>query len=142
MADVKKKKVAEVNPDFEEFFDSPEDVPADFGESTSGLIENDTPPHQSPYGDSFSTKGKPHGNSIDEQKESDSLRADELVELIIPPMENDGIEMIKLSINLKEFKIPVGESVMVPRYVRDYWIDLNKQKAMFAKERSSMMYND
>lgn len=122
-----KKKNDAVNPDFADmenptFFESVEDM------NESGLVDD---------GISYSDSG----DSLAENEEKcDS--AEELVELVIPFDHTTGATNVKFSINLKEFVIAVGEPVMVPKYVRDYWVSMSKQKFEFDRQRRAFESND
>ncbi len=121
------KKNDAVNPDFADvenptFFDSVEDM------NESGLIDD---------GISYSDSG----DSLAENEEKCGS-SEELVELIIPFDHTTGAQQVKFSINLKEFVIPVGEPVRVPKYVRDYWVSMSKQKCVFDRQRRAFESND
>ena len=114
-----------------------------------GAVSASTPTEQGNVSDGTS-KPVPYGGIADDEREScliaddgnaDGTCADgeELVEIVIPFDHVDsGKKFEKFSINLKEFIIPIGEPVMVPRYVRDYWLCLNKQKHKFGIARNAL----
>ena len=121
------KKNDAVNPDFATvenptFFESVDEM------NESGLIDDGV--EYCDAGDSLAENEEKCGSS------------EELVELVIPFDHTTGATNVKFSINLKEFVIPVGVPVMVPKYVRDYWVSMSKQKFEFDRQRRAFESND
>ena len=101
----------------------------DYGEDEDTTVDSDK---SGPAEDSMSDEVSAKDNESDDE---------EMVELFISNLESSDTK-ISISINLKTFEIPVGEPVMVPKYVRDYWRTLSKQKANFNNKANSMVYDN
>lgn len=85
--------------------------------------------------------GEDEDTTVDSDKSGNESDDEEMVELFISHLESSDTK-ISISINLNTFEIPVGETVMVPKYVRDYWRTLSKQKANFNNKANSMVYDN
>lgn len=168
MAERKKESAkAPVNPDFAQFrdigegevggengkapgkfFDSPSDVPEDFDErSASGLTEDDVSDVPDPFVDSDNVcpvdgDAKNKTVTCDSQASAEYVSPDdEPVEIFIPVHDDDFSDEF-ISVNMKRFIIPKNKTVIVPRYVRDYYYMICKQKSDFAQERSALIATD
>lgn len=149
-----KKKNDAVNPDFADmenptFFESVDDM------NESGLVDDgiiysdsgdslaDNEPGWEPYDAPEGENKKSDSSALPtNDKDGVSVPGEELVELVIAFDHTTGAQQVKFSINLKEFVIPVGEPVMVPKYVRDYWVSMSKQKFEFDRQRRAFESND
>lgn len=60
---------------------------------------------------------------------------DDYVEMFIPADHVELKESVKITINCTDYIIPVGESVRVPGFVRDFWINMNKDKLRLNKDK-------
>ncbi len=130
------------------FFDSPADVPDDFDERiASGLTEDDVSDVPDPFVDGdndYSGDGDAKNKTVtcDSQASDEYVSPDEEpVEIFIPVHDDDFSDLV-LSINMKKFKIPKNKTVTVPRYVRDYYYTLCKQKADFSQKRNALIATD
>ena len=92
----------------------------------------------------YSSEGDSLNDDVEISKEVKSKRKqkEKMVELFIPFDHVTGETHKKISINLKEFIIPIGETVKVPEYVRDYIDSLSKQKYVFNQQRKSKEHRD
>ena len=140
LTDVSSSDGSQRNESSEGFFDSPSDIPDDFDErNSSGLIEDDVSEVSDPFIDADNVEAEALPLHQSASVKADSLSSEEEpVEIFIPALDDFDVSDEVICINMKEFVIPKNKSVTVPRYVRDYYYTLCKQKADFTCKRNAL----
>ena len=133
------KKAVNVNPDLMDVIKTlpGADEQGDLNPSEKSIKETADDTDVIDYGDETEPETDYSDETVSENKKSSD---EELVDFYISSREVSE-DVVTLSINLEEYTIPVDTDVKVPKFVKDYWQMLGKQKTAFEKKANSMVYD-